>query len=136
MWIFETGSPLGRAVNTLRLRIGALILPLLAAMLVVTLACGSEQEQQQGGAKLFADNCARCHGGMADGTATGPPLVHRLYEPGHHPDFSFQSAVKNGVVAHHWGFGDMPPVAGLSEDEVTEIIAHIRDLQREGGIIK
>ena len=30
----------------------------------------------------------------------------------------------------------MPPVAGLSEDEVTEIIAYVRDLQREGGIIR
>ena len=30
----------------------------------------------------------------------------------------------------------MAPVPGLSEDEVTQIIAYIRELQREGGIIK
>ena len=111
--------------------------PASAVMLpVLFLGCGSEQQQQIGGTQLFADNCARCHGEMAEGTTVGPPLVHRLYEPGHHPDFSFQSAVKNGVISHHWEFGDMPPVAGLSEDEVTEIIAYVRDLQREGGIIR
>ena len=105
----------------------------LVALPVLILACGS---QQPDGAQLFADNCARCHGDAADGTNMGPPLVHRLYEPGHHPDFSFQNAVKNGVISHHWEFGDMPPVAGLTEDEVTQIIAYVRDLQREGGIIK
>ena len=62
--------------------------------------------------------------------------MHRLYEPGHHPDFAFRNAVKNGVIAHHWDFGDMPPVTGLSEDEVTQIIAYVRDLQRKGGIFK
>ena len=106
----------------------------LVVLSVLILACGSQQ--QDVGKQLFADNCARCHGEAADGTNMGPPLVHRLYEPGHHPDFSFQNAVNNGVISHHWEFGDMPPVAGLSDSEVTQIIAYIRDLQREGGIIK
>ena len=104
-----------------------IVLPSLA------LACGG---QQDGGAPLFAENCARCHGAMADGTNMGPPLAHILYEPGHHPDFSFYRAVSSGVIAHHWDFGDMPPVAGLSEDEVAQIIAYVRGLQREGGIIR
>ena len=103
-------------------------------LLIAATACGGGQ--QDDGAALFAENCARCHGDAGDGTDMGPPLVHKLYEPGHHPDFSFQRAVKNGVIAHHWDFGDMPPVAGLSEDEVTQIIAYIRGLQREGGIIR
>ena len=128
-------------MNTKGLKSGALILSVLAVLPFLILACGSQQQedgaqQQQDGAQPFADNCARCHGAMADGTDTGPPLVHRLYEPGHHADFAFQSAAKNGVIAHHWDFGDMPPVAGVSEAEVTQIIAYIRDLQREGGIIR
>ena len=105
----------------------------LIATAVVAVACGS---QQPSGQQLFAENCAACHGAAADGTNMGPPLVHRLYEPGHHSDFSFQNAVKNGVISHHWEFGDMPPVAGLSQEEVAQIIAYVRDLQREGGIIK
>lgn len=102
-------------------------------LFVGSVACASPQPQ---GERLFTENCARCHGEKADGTHLGPPLVHRLYEPGHHPDFSFHNAVKNGVISHHWEFGDMPPVPGLSEPEVTQIIAHVRNLQRDGGIIK
>ena len=109
------------------------LVALTLSLLIVSLACGSPQPD---GGQLFVDNCSRCHGDAADGTNMGPPLVHRLYEPGHHPDFSFQSAVKNGVISHHWDFGDMAPVPGLTEDEVIEIIAYIRNLQREGGIIR
>ena len=107
----------------------------LMALPIFAIACGSEKPEQDG-TQLFANNCARCHGDAADGTDMGPPLVHRLYEPGHHPDFSFQNAVKNGVISHHWEFGDMPPVAGLSEGEVAQIIAHVRGLQRDSGLIK
>lgn len=108
---------------------------LLLIIVIAVGGCALDTSQADGG-QLFADNCSRCHGDAADGTDLGPPLMHRLYEPGHHPDFSFQNAVKNGVISHHWAFGDMPPVTGLSDDEVTQIIAYIRDLQREGGIIR
>ena len=104
-------------------------------LLIAAMACGAGSPEQDG-ERLFAENCAQCHGAAGDGTLLGPPLVHRIYEPGHHPDFSFQRAVKNGVVSHHWDFGDMPPVAGLSEDDVAQIIAYVRELQREGGIIR
>ena len=110
----------------------ALTLALAAAALAVA-ACAAPQPD---GAALFADNCARCHGEQAEGTDYGPPLAHRIYEPGHHPDWSFQNAVANGVPAHHWDFGDMPPISGLSEDDVAAVIAHIRSLQRESGIIQ
>ncbi len=106
---------------------------ILLLMLFAAFGCGAQEGR---GEELFAENCAVCHGTQADGTNTGPPLVHRLYEPGHHPDFSFQNAIKRGVISHHWDFGDMPPVPGISESEAAQIIAHIRDLQREGGIIK
>ncbi len=114
-------------------RMKGAIAALLPLLLLGAVACGG---QQADGAALFAENCAICHGAQADGTMSGPPLVHRLYEPGHHSDFAFQNAAKNGVVAHHWDFGDMPPVPGVSEDEVAAIIAYIRNLQREGGIIR
>ena len=107
-----------------------------ALITTVIVVLGCAQNQSDNGTSLFAANCAACHGAAADGTNSGPPLVHRLYEPGHHPDISFHSAVKNGVIAHHWDFGDMPPVAGLSQEEVAQIIAYVRDLQREGGIIR
>ena len=62
------------------------------------------------GAALFEANCASCHGANGAGSDTGPPLIHQLYQPGHHSDVAFQLAVRNGARAHHWPFGSMPPV--------------------------
>lgn len=66
----------------------------------------------------------------------GPPLVHKIYEPSHHGDMSFIMAVRNGVRAHHWRFGDMPAQtdAKLTDGEIGAVIAYIRELQRENGI--
>jgi mono/diheme cytochrome c family protein len=86
------------------------------------------------GERLFADNCARCHGALARGTEVGPPLVHVIYEPSHHADFAFQRAAQAGVVAHHWRFGDMPPVPGVTSADVERITAYVRWLQRKAGI--
>ena len=86
------------------------------------------------GEKSFQNRCAVCHGQQADGTATGPPLVNKLYEIGHHPNFSFHNAVNNGVTAHHWNFGDMPPIPNVPPEEIDAIICHVRDLQRAEGI--
>ncbi len=86
------------------------------------------------GEESFQNRCAVCHGQQADGTATGPPLVNRLYEIGHHPNFSFHNAVNKGVTAHHWNFGDMPPIPNVKSAEIDAIICHVRDLQRAEGI--
>lgn len=86
------------------------------------------------GELLFADNCAACHGPAGTGTASGPPLVHEVYEPGHHGDESFQIAVARGVPAHHWDFGPMPPIPDLDRQDVTDITAYVREEQREAGI--
>lgn len=86
------------------------------------------------GRELFAANCAACHGADATGTPSGPPLVHEVYEPSHHGDASFLRAVQEGVQPHHWEFGPMPAVPGLDTDDVADIIAHVRGLQREAGI--
>jgi mono/diheme cytochrome c family protein len=86
------------------------------------------------GERLFNDNCARCHGALAAGTDAGPPLVHTVYEPNHHADIAFQRAVAFGVPAHHWRFGNMPPVPGVDEAAVERITAYVRWLQRKAGI--
>jgi len=83
----------------------------------------------------FEAKCANCHGANAAGTeGIAPPLIHKIYEPSHHADESFQRAVSLGVRAHHWPFGNMPAIEGLTRGDVTMIIAYIRELQRANGI--
>lgn len=126
----------------------ALLTAVMAWMLFT--GCGSLDENEQSpvaaqtetptqpkvydGEESFQNRCAVCHGEFADGTAAGPPLVDRLYEIGHHPNFSFHNAVNNGVTAHHWNFGDMPPIPNVDTAEIDVIICHVRDLQRAQGI--
>lgn len=86
------------------------------------------------GEKPFNAKCAVCHGQHAAGTRQGPPLVHRYYEPGHHSDMAFVLAVRRGVRAHHWRFGNMAPVPGVSDTEIRDIIDYVRALQRANGI--
>lgn len=89
----------------------------------------------QSGKRLFDENCISCHGPNAVGhEELGPPLVHIIYEPGHHGDEAFQRAVALGVRRHHWPFDNMAPVEGLSRGDVALIIAYIRELQRANGI--
>ncbi len=86
------------------------------------------------GQRLYAKNCAACHGADLKGSDKGPAFLHPVYEPSHHGDAAFQMAVKYGVRAHHWKFGDMPPVAGVSPDDVAHITAYVRHSQRQIGI--
>ncbi|MFH2073700.1 MAG: cytochrome c [Actinomycetota bacterium] len=87
------------------------------------------------GEALFLANCTRCHGVEGTGTQSGPPLVHESYVPSHHADAAFLLAVRTGVRPHHWNFGPMPPIEGLTDDDVTDIVAYVRSLQRSGGLI-
>ncbi len=89
----------------------------------------------QSGEAAYNSKCAACHGENATGLeGAAPPLVHKIYEPSHHADMSFFLAVQNGVRAHHWRFGNMPPVEGLTRGDVKGIVAYVRELQRENGI--
>ncbi len=100
----------------------------------ITPVVATDEKKTYSGEESFLNRCAVCHGPNADGSATGPPLVNRLYEIGHHPNFSFHNAVNKGVVSHHWNFGDMPPIPNVPPEEVDAIICHVRDLQRAEGI--
>lgn len=86
------------------------------------------------GKLLFEANCAICHGIRASGTDTGPPLVHDIYNPGHHADLAFFAAVRFGVRQHHWRYGNMPPQPQASEDQVAVIVRYVRELQIANGI--
>jgi mono/diheme cytochrome c family protein len=87
------------------------------------------------GKKAYDAKCAECHGADAVGqNGVAPPLVHKIYEPNHHGDEAFQRAAALGVQSHHWRFGDMPPVKGITRAEVQMIVTYIRELQAANGI--
>jgi mono/diheme cytochrome c family protein len=86
------------------------------------------------GDSLFVANCQQCHGANAVGTDHGPALVHLFYAPGHHADVAFLLAVRNGVRAHHWSYGNMPAIPELTQSQVADITAYVRWLQEEAGI--
>ena len=92
-------------------------------------------QNAQIGKLAFGVKCASCHGTNAAGQdGVAPPLVHIIYEPGHHGDEAFQRAVEMGVRAHHWPFGDMPIIEGITRGDIKMITAYVRELQRANGI--
>ena len=108
------------------------------ALFVLAAGCGgggaAGEDDLAAGQQAFESYCIACHGAAAAGTDAGPPLVDVIYEPSHHGDDAFRNAARNGVQPHHWEFGPMLPVAGISDAEVDAVIAYVRNLQREAGI--
>lgn len=89
----------------------------------------------QMGKRAFGAKCAVCHGKNAGGrVGKAPPLVHPYYRPSHHADAAFFLAAENGVRAHHWRFGNMPAIEGITRGDIKGIVAYVRELQRENGI--
>ncbi len=148
---------LRRLIPRGRLRLAAPLAAAALAVLAMLSACGGEAAEPvpaagagagnvavatelelsagaEAGRAVFSANCALCHGEDAAGTGLGPPLIHRIYEPGHHPDPSIRLAALSGVQQHHWTFGDMPAVVGVSSDEIDQVICYIREVQYANGI--
>ncbi|PHS22301.1 MAG: cytochrome C [Robiginitomaculum sp.] len=86
------------------------------------------------GQKVFNATCAECHGINATGSDKGPPLIHDIYNPGHHGDYAFYRAAKTGTPQHHWRFGNMPPQTNVTDDQIASILRFIRETQEANGI--
>ena len=87
-----------------------------------------------GGRALFIQTCSTCHGVDLQGTDRGPPFLNPIYGPGHHSDAAFRLAVQRGVISHHWRFGNMPKIEGLTDEQVEEILKFVREQQALAGI--
>jgi mono/diheme cytochrome c family protein len=124
-------------LNLLRIGVLAVVLLLLASCDGDTAAQPDIPAQDPDlvatGANAFEANCAECHGADLRGTDRGPSLLSEVYVPSHHGDGAFQIAVLTGSPQHHWDFGPMPPVEGLTEADVEAIIAFVRETQRTEG---
>lgn len=118
-------------------------LAVLGAVLLMASGCGggedtpaapsADDDRVAAGAAAYASHCAECHGADLRGTDAGPSFLSVVYEPGHHPDEAFRQAPRIGVRAHHWEFGDMPPVRDVTDDELEAIIAFVRASQEREG---
>lgn len=86
------------------------------------------------GRRAYEKFCAECHGINTVGTDKGPTFLHRVYHPGHHADGAFLLAARRGVRAHHWRFGDMQPVKGVSDAELGAIVRYVRAVQKANGV--
>lgn len=109
---------------------------LVPVALLLTAGCGGDESGAAGpadGEALYAERCASCHGSDLRGTGEGPSHLSMVYEPGHHPDESFEAAVRQGVREHHWNFGDMPVIQGLGDEDVEAIIQYVRTVQKAEG---
>ena len=125
------------SVGHWRLRISAALVVLAATSAT---ACSDaaepvavEEGLQDRGSEVYASSCASCHGDRLQGTDKGPPQLSVVYEPGHHPDASYESAIVNGAPQHHWNFGDMPAVEDVTQEEIDAVIAYIRAEQERLG---
>ena len=83
------------------------------------------------GQLLYEKYCGSCHGAELDGTEKGPPLVHPFYKPSHHGDQSFYRAALEGVRQHHWNFGDMERVEGITPGKMDRIVPYVRYYQQQ-----
>jgi mono/diheme cytochrome c family protein len=130
----ETSEPLWRRHATIATAVTLTIA-------VAVAACGSAPADTApatptgsgAGAELYQSNCASCHGGDLGGTDKGPSHLSIVYEPNHHGDDAFRSAIINGAQQHHWDFGDMAAIPGLDEDEIDDIIGYVRSEQQRQG---
>jgi mono/diheme cytochrome c family protein len=141
----EPQAPRGRLSGPSRIILAILVVALAAAGAwflgdaseregIVAVTVPELSSEAERGRQAFAEDCSACHGAVAEGSDLGPPLVHPIYRPAHHADFAFVRVIAQGVRAHHWGFGDMPPTPSVSSEAVPEIIAYVRELQRANGI--
>jgi mono/diheme cytochrome c family protein len=91
---------------------------------------GSTPAEFLNGELLYQSHCAGCHGEKGKGSERGPTFLSPIYLSNHHGDESFILAARNGARAHHWQFGDMPPVSGVKDEEVRKIVGYVRWLQK------
>lgn len=113
-----------------------------AAVTLTVAACGGDDPSAEAqapipagadGATVYEARCASCHGEDLRGTDEGPSQLSIVYEPGHHGDDAYRSAIRNGARQHHWGFGDMPAIEGITDDQIELVIGYIRSEQERSG---
>jgi mono/diheme cytochrome c family protein len=87
------------------------------------------------GEQLFGSHCSWCHGTQLQGSGRGPALPHQLYAASVLADERIYRAIRQGAPQRNWRFGAMPERGYLSADQAGHILAYIRQLQWEAGLL-
>lgn len=82
-----------------------------------------DEQAERAGAKLFARECAACHGHNGEGAGSAPPLRRSgVYEA---PPGTLFWVLRNGSLHH-----GMPSFAHLPEPERWQIVTFLKQLSR------
>lgn len=79
------------------------------------------------GQRAYGTHCAACHGEGGIGTPSGPPLVGPEAR-----DLTAQQivdAVREGADTDQWAGSAMPALPAVSDEELADIVAHVRQLR-------
>lgn len=107
-----------------------LLLATLTSLFLASACSSDDATPSSAGEATYQANCASCHGADLRGTDQGPSQLSIVYEPNHHSDDAYRSAIRNGAPQHHWDFGNMPAVKGISDEEIELVIQFIRKQQQ------
>ena len=83
------------------------------------------------GQLLYEQYCSSCHGLKLNGSDKGPTLLHPFYKPSHHGDKAFYRATLQGAQQHHWEFGNMPPLEGMTTKKMDKLVPYVRYYQQQ-----
>lgn len=96
------------------------LIAVLALFVGVVAACSSPPPENATGPELYSELCSSCHGVGLEGDV-GPPLG--VGSPSAAlPDSYLVTSIRRGI-------GTMPSFDHLSEDQVSRLIAFLRDVQ-------
>lgn len=95
----------------------------LLSLLILLAACSSSPAPDATGPEMYSELCATCHGAGLEGQV-GPPLGQGAASATL-PDDYLVNSIRRGI-------GTMPSFDHLSEEQVSRLVAYIREVQAGG----
>ncbi len=94
-------------------------------------ACGADGPTTalERGERIYAANCAQCHGADLAGTDRGPSLLSPVYGPDQVSDAAMADVIRNGAEQRLFEFGPMAGNGALSDEQIDSIIVYVRSQQ-------
>lgn len=121
-----TGGQVGRVVIAAGVTVA---LGMLAA------ACGADGPGTalERGERIYAANCAQCHGGDLAGSERGPSLLLEVYGPAELADAEMADAIRNGVEQRLFEFGPMAGNGALRDEQIDAVVTFVR--AEQSGVV-